>query len=73
MCFYDIVSNGMVTHGKELLIRFTIRFLYHVKRNDDKSLNKVDVHNCRLYVKIEIETKVCAQMGMIIRLTEVLV
>ena len=32
MCFYDIGSKGMVTHGKELLIRFTICFLYHVKR-----------------------------------------
>ena len=32
-------------------------------------MNKVDVHNCRLYVKIEIETRVCAQMVMMIRLT----
>ena len=34
------------------------------------SLNKGDVHNCRLYVKIEIETRVCAQMVMMIRHTE---
>ena len=34
------------------------------------TLNKVDIHNCRLYVKIEIETRVCAQMVMMIRLTE---
>ena len=32
MCFYDIGSDDMVTHGKELFIRFTKCFLYHVKR-----------------------------------------
>ena len=32
MCFYDIGSDGMVTHGKELLIQLPICFLYHVKR-----------------------------------------
>ena len=33
-------------------------------------MNKGDVHNCRLYVKIEIETRVCVQVVRMIRLTE---
>ena len=34
------------------------------------SLNKGDVHNCRLYVTIEIDTRVCVQVVRIIRITE---
>ena len=35
------------------------------------SLNKGDVHNCRLYVTIEIDTMVCVQVvRMILRITE---
>ena len=66
--FYDIVSDGMVTHVKELL---GLQYVFCImSRENNDSLNKVDVHNCRLYVKIEIETRVCAQMVMMIRLTE---
>ena len=31
------------------------------------SLNKGDIHNCPLYVKIEIETRVCVQVVRMIR------
>ena len=41
------------SYGKELLVRVIICFLYHVKSN------KGDVHNCRLCVTIEIDTRVC--------------
>ena len=34
------------------------------------SLNKGDVHNCRLYVTIEIDTRVCVQVVRMIRFTE---
>ena len=35
------------------------------------SLDKGDVHNCRLYVTIEIDTRVCVQVvRMILRITE---
>ena len=35
------------------------------------SLNKGDVHNyCRLYVTIEIDTRVCVQVVRMIRITE---
>ena len=34
------------------------------------SLNKGDVHNCRLYATIEIETSVCVQVVRMIRITE---
>ena len=34
-------------------------------------LKKGDVHNCRLYVTIEIDTRVCVQVvRMILRITE---
>ena len=41
-----------------------------MSRENNDSLNKGDVHNCQLLVKIEIETRVCAQMVMMIRLTK---
>ena len=34
------------------------------------SLNKGAVHNCRLYVTIEIDTRVCVQVVRMIRITE---
>ena len=34
------------------------------------SLNKGDVHNCLLYVTIEIATKVCVQVVRMISITE---
>ena len=34
------------------------------------SLNKGDVHNCRLCVTVEIDTKVCVQVVGMIRITE---
>ena len=34
------------------------------------SLTKGDVHNCRLYVTIEIDTRVCVQVVRMIRITE---
>ena len=34
------------------------------------SLNKGDVHNCRLYVTTEIDTRVCVQVVRMIRITE---
>ena len=34
------------------------------------SLNKGDVHNCRLCVTIEIDTRVCMQVVRMIRITE---
>ena len=34
------------------------------------SLNKGDVHNCRLSVTIEIDTRVCVQVVRMIRITE---
>ena len=34
------------------------------------SLNKGDVHNCRLCVTIEIDTRVCVQVVRMIRITE---
>ena len=34
------------------------------------SLKKGDVHNCRLYVTIEIDTRVCVQVVRMIRITE---
>ena len=34
------------------------------------SLNKGDVHNCQLYVKIEIDTRVCVEVVRMIRITE---
>ena len=34
------------------------------------SLNKGNVHNCRLYVTIEIDTRVCVQVVRMIRITE---
>ena len=34
------------------------------------SLNKGDVHNCRQYVTIEIDTRVCVQVVRMIRITE---
>ena len=51
-------------YGKELLVRFTICFLYL------SSLYKGDVHNCRLYVTIEIDTRVCVQVVRMIRITD---
>ena len=50
-------------YGKELLVLFTIFFC------TVSSLNKGDVHNCRLYVTIEIDTRVCVQVVRI-RITE---
>ena len=52
------------SYGKELLVRVTICFLYQ------SSLNKGDVHNCRLCVTIEIDTRVCMQVVRMIRITE---
>ena len=34
------------------------------------SLNKGNVHNCRLYVTIEMYTRVCVQVVRMIRITE---
>ena len=34
------------------------------------SLNKGDIHYCRLYVTIEIGTRVCMQVVSMIRITE---
>ena len=34
------------------------------------SLNKGDVHNCRLCVTTEIDTRVCMQVVRMIRITE---
>ena len=34
------------------------------------SLNKGDVHNCRLCVTIKIDTRVCMQVVRMIRITE---
>ena len=34
------------------------------------SLNKGDVHNCRLCVTLEIDTRVCVQVVRMIRITE---
>ena len=58
-------------YGKELLVWSIICFLYHVKKKY-WSLNKGDVHNCRLYYKIHVEiyTRVCVHVVMMIRLTE---
>ena len=56
--------------GKSSSFGLQYVFCTTTRENNDKSLNKVDLHNCRLYVKIEIETRVCAQMVMMIRLTE---
>ena len=52
-------------YGKELLVRVTIYVFYTMS-----SLNEGDVHNCRLYVTIEIDTRVCVQVVRIIRITE---
>ena len=43
-------------YGTDLLVRFTICFCIM------SSLNKGDVHNCQLYVTIEIDTRVCVQV-----------
>ena len=51
-------------YGKELLVRFTICFCTM------SSLNKGDVHYCRLYVTIEIDTRVCVQVVRMTRITE---
>ena len=32
--------------------------------------NKGDIHNCRLYATIEIDTRVCVQVVRMIRITE---
>ena len=34
------------------------------------SLNKGNVHKCRLYVTIEIDTRVCVQVVRMMRITE---
>ena len=52
------------SYGKELLVRVTICFCTM------SSLNKGDVHNCRLCVTIEIDTRVCVQVVRMIRITE---
>ena len=46
---------------------FGLQYVFCIMSREN---NEVDVHNCRLYVKIEIETRVCAQMVMMIRLAE---
>ena len=52
------------SYGKELLVRVTICFCTM------SSLNKGDVHNCRLCVTIEIDTRVCVQVVRMKRITE---
>ena len=52
-------------YGKELLVGFTLCFLTM------SSFKKGDVYNCRLYVTIEIDTRVCVQVvRTILRITE---
>ena len=52
------------SYGKELLVRLQYVFCTM------SSLNKGDVHNCRLCVTIEIDTRVCVQVVRMIRITE---
>ena len=47
---------------------FGLQYVFCIMSRENN--DKVDVHNFRLYVEIEIETRVCAQMVMMIRLTE---
>ena len=54
--------------GKKSCLQYV--FCIVSRENNDKYLNKGDLHNCRLYVKIEIETRVCAQMIIMIRIIE---
>ena len=49
--------------GKECL--FDLQFVFCTM----SSLNKGDVHNCRLYVTIEIVKRVCVQVVKTIRIT----
>ena len=58
--FYDIGSDGKVTLWERVA-----RSVYNMSR-----LYKDDVHNCRLYVTIEIDTRVCVQVVRMIRITE---
>ena len=63
--FYDIGSDGKVT-----LWERATRSVYNMFCTMS-SLNKGDVHNCRLYVTIDIDTSVCVQVvRMILRITE---
>ena len=47
---------------------FGLQYGFCTLSRENNSLNKGDVHNCRLYVKIE--TRVCVQMVSMIRPTE---
>ena len=60
MCFYDIGSDGMS-------FLFGLEYVSCTMSRENNSLNKGDVYNCRLYVKIEIETRVCVQVVRMIR------
>ena len=44
-----------------------LQYVFCTMARENNSLNKGDVHNCRLYDKIEIETRVCVQMVRMIR------
>ena len=50
---------------------FGLQYVFYImSKKKELSLNKVDVHNCRLYVEMEIETRVGVQVVRMIRLTK---
>ena len=63
--FYDIGSDGKV-----ILWERAARSVYNNVFCIMSSLNKGDVHNCRLCVTIEIDTRVCVQVVRMKRITE---
>ena len=44
-------------YGKDLL--FGLQYVFCSMSRENNSLNKGDVHNCRLYYKIEVDKRVC--------------
>ena len=72
ICFYDIGSDGKVTlwerASRSVYNMFSVPC--QVLTRALTCLNKGDIHNCRLYVTIEIDTRVCVQVVRTIRITE---
>ena len=49
---------------------FGLQYVFCTMSRENNSLKKGDVHNCLLYYKIEIDTRVCVHVERMIRLTE---